>query len=261
MKRYYYIPSIILLLTAVHTATASPKALEAARSSVKEWAATEKAISQEAAEWGGRKHLLEDLIEVAAQRIRRLEGELEAGADQLSAADEARAMLLDQQESVDAEVEQVEAFLAGIEARLRALRPQLPEPLLEELATVYQRLPDASGESRLELGERMRTVVNLLSRIRQFDEKLSLSESLRKLPGSDAVASVRTLYVGLGQAYYLGPDSAGYGRPGPEGWVWHSEPELREAVGEAMALAEGAAVVPKFVDLPVRLDLSQGGAQ
>lgn len=260
MERFHYIRSVLLALTFVHAATASPEALEAARASVKEWAATEKIISLEAAEWGGRKQLIEDLIEVADQRIRRLEGELETGAARLSTADETRAGLLDEQEAVAAEAEQVKSFLDRVEAQLRAIRPQLPEPLLEELATVYQRLPEAEGKSSLEQTERIRTVVNLLSRIRQFDEKLTLSESLRELPGSSELASVRTLYLGLGQAYYLGPDSAGYGMPGPEGWTWYPEPDIRQAVSEAMVLAEGAAMVPKFVDLPVQLHLPEGGA-
>ncbi|MFU8847115.1 MAG: DUF3450 family protein [Opitutales bacterium] len=261
MERFHYIRSILVAFALAHAATASPEALEMARSSVKEWAATEKAISLEAAEWGGRKHLIEDLIAVADQRILRLEAQLEAGAERLSTADESRAELLDEQEAVASEAELIKGFLARMEAQMRAIRPQLPEPLMEELATVYQRLPGAGGENSLELAERIRTVVNLLSRIRQFDEKLTLSESLRNLPGSEELVSVRTLYLGLGQAYYLGPDSAGYGKPGPGGWSWYPKPEIREAVNEAMALAEGATMVPRFVDLPVQLDLPEGGAR
>jgi predicted nucleic acid-binding Zn-ribbon protein len=261
MKRFYHVRIIFMMMTLVHSAIASTEALETARSTVKEWAATEKVISLEVTEWNGRKHLLDDLIEVAAQRIRRLEADLAAGEDRLSAGDEARATLLDQRDAVAVEAEQIEAFLVRMESRMHNLKPKLPEPLLEELATVYQRLPDASGETSLGLGERMRTVVSLLSRIREFDEVLTLAESLRTLPGSEEAASVRTLYLGLGQAYFIGPEGAGYGWPGPEGWVWHSAPELREAVREAIVLAEGAAMAPKFVDLPVRLDPTEGGAQ
>jgi len=261
MKGFYHVRIIFMLMTLVHTAVASTEALETVRSTVKEWVATEKAISVEETEWNGRKLLLDDLIEVAAQRIRRLEADLAAGEDRLSAADEARVALLDQREAVGVEAKQIEALLARLESRMHHLKPKLPEPLLEELATVYQRLPDAAGATSLGLGERMRTVVSLLSRIRDFDEVLTLTESLRTLPGSEEAASVRTLYLGLGQAYFIGPEGAGYGIPGPEGWVWHSAPELREAVREAIVLAEGGAMLPKFIDLPVRLDPTKGGAQ
>lgn len=261
MKRLYHVRIIFMMMTLANSTMASTEALETARSTVKEWAATEKAISLEVAEWEGQKQLLDDLIEVAAQRIRQLEADLAAGADRLSAADAARAELLDQRDAVGVEAEQIEALLARLESRLQGLKPQLPEPLLEELAAVYQRLPDAAAETSLGLGERMRTVVSLLAGIRKFDEVVTLTESLRTLPGSEAAASVRTLYLGLGQAYYLGPAGAGYGRPGPEGWVWHAAPELRAAVREAIVLAEGAAMVPKFIELPVQLDPAEGGAQ
>ncbi|HKK19710.1 MAG TPA: DUF3450 family protein [Opitutales bacterium] len=240
---------------------ASPEALDTARSTVKEWAAAEKAISREAAEWSGRKVLLQDLIEVAQQRIDRLQSELEKGQDSLSASDEARAKLLDREEAVAEESEQLEGFLAELEARLQSLRPQLPEPLEEELAPVYQRIPSDPAKTTLALGERMRTAVSLLAKIRQFDGKLTLAESLKTLPGSEATASVRTLYIGLGQAYYLAPEDAGYGSPGPGGWVWQSAPELRKAIQEVIALAEGGAMEPKFVDLPVALAGTEGGAK
>ncbi len=258
MQRVLY---CIFLLLPVLSAAASPEALKSARSAVKEWAATEKAISREAAEWSGREQLLRDLIEVAGQRIERLQAELEEGEERLSASEEARAELLDREEAVDLEAGRIEDFLVGLEAQLKALRPRLPEPLDEELGPMYQRIPSDPEESSLGLGERMRTVVSLLSRIRQFDGKLTLAESLRTLPGSEEAASVRTLYLGLGQAYYLAPDDAGYGTPGPEGWVWESEPRLEKAVREVILLTEGGAQEPKFIDLPVALDGAEGGAE
>lgn len=252
---------IIGFLFSIGLVFASPEALKTARSTVKEWAAAEKAISREAAEWSGRQVLLTDLIEVARQRIERLQGELDKGEARLTAADETRAELLDREEAVGAESGQIESFLADLEARLQALRPQLPEPLDEELAPIFQRIPSDPEDSTLGLGERMRTAVSLLAKIRQFDAKLTLTESLKTLPGSEQEASVRTLYLGLGQAYYLAPEDAGYGSPGPEGWVWKSEPKLREAISEVILLAEGGAMEPKFVDLPVVLSGAEGGAQ
>lgn len=252
---------VFCFLSSAALLPASPEALESARSTVKEWAATEKAISREAAKWSGRQVLLRDLIDVAQQRIDRLQAELEKGEDRLSAADEARTELLDREEAVGEEADRIERFLAVLEARLQALRPQLPEPLDEELAPAYQRIPSDPAASTLGLGERMRTAVGLLAKIRQFDGNLTLAESLKTLPGSEQEASVRTLYIGLGQAYYLAPEDAGYGSPGPEGWVWQSEPKLRKAIREVITLAEGGVMEPQFVDLPVVLGGTEGGAE
>jgi len=246
--------SIWALCVPLSLATASPEALETARSTVKEWAVTEKAISREAAEWAGRETLLKDLIAVEAERIERLEKELAKSEAGLSAADEERSELLDRQDALAAKAETIGDFLATIEGELRELRARLPEPLESDLATVYQRLPKDPEATTLSLGERMRTVVTLLGRVRQFDGKLTVAESIRTLPGGDNEVSVRTLYLGLGQAYYLAPDDAGIGRAGPEGWIWESRPEFEEAIREAMLLAEGGAREPKFIDLPVRID-------
>jgi len=239
-------------------AAASPEALETARSAVREWAATEKAISREAADWVGRETLLNDLIAVEAERIERLEKELAKGEASLSSADEERGELLERQDALLAKAQTIEDFLGRIEGELRALRVRLPEPLENDLATLYQRMPKEAGETTLGLGERMRTVVTLLARLRQFDGKLTVTESIRALPGGGGEASVRTLYFGLGQAYYLGPDDAGIGLAGPEGWTWESRPEFEEAIREAMLLAEGGALEPKFVDLPVVVEAESG---
>lgn len=261
MQQFHYLRLLLGILSFVPLAAASPEALDAARATVKEWAAAEKAISLEVSEWEGRKELLADLIEVAAQRIGRLEAELAAGEDRLSSSERARVELLERRDALSVEAEQIRVFLQQMESRLHALQPQLPEPLLAELLPLYQRMPEDPGESPLGLGERMRTIISLLARIRKFDAVLTLTESLRTLPGSEAMVSVQTLYLGLGQAYYYGPDAAGFGTPGPDGWEWQPAPEFRAAIREAIVQVEGAATLPKFIALPVQLKLQEGGAQ
>lgn len=261
MQRLYYLRLLLGILPFVHLAPASPAALQATRASVKEWVAAEKAISLEVAEWEGRKDILADLIEVAAQRIGRLEAELTAGEDRLSSSERARVDLLEQRDALSREAEQIRVFLQQMESRLHALKPQLPEPLLAELLPLYQRMPQEPGEGSLGLGERMRTIISVLARIRKFDEVLTRTESLRILPGSEATVLVQTLYLGLGQAYYYGPDSAGFGRPGPDGWDWQPAPEFRAAIRAAMLQVEGAATLPEFIELPVQLKLREGAAQ
>ncbi|MFP4283585.1 MAG: DUF3450 family protein [Opitutales bacterium] len=245
---------ILFSCLPVAALTASPGALETARSTIQEWATAEKAISREAAEWEAQKTLLRDLIAVEAERIERLEGELATYETGLSASHEERAALLDQQEALQVHSAATERFLARIEGDLRDLRPRLPEPLQNDLAAIYARLPGAAASTTLSLGERMQTVVTLLGRVRQFDSRLTVTESIRALPGGMGEASVRTLYLGLAHAYYLAPGDAGIGRVGPEGWIWESRPEFADAIREALLLAEGEALEPKFVDLPVTVE-------
>ena len=241
----------LFLLVPALAASGSPDALETARSAVKEWATTEKAISHEAAEWEQREQLLTDLIELETQRIARLETERSENEADMNAAGEERQGLLNRESSAKEMASKIEAFLQELEGELRFLKLQLPAPLLKDLAAAYQRLPEKGENKGLSLGERMRTVIGMMGRIRQFDGTLSVSEAIRELPDG-AEASVRTIYAGLGQAFYLAPKDAGYGIPTETGWVWESAPEFADAIREALLILDGESPEPKFVGLPVR---------
>lgn len=247
---------LILLALCLPGANAfgSPGVLEHARSTVGEWVAAEKAISGEELDWEEEKVLLNDLIAVATARIERLEAELAETTKVKSAADEKRAQLLEREGALAEKAETIRTFLAGMEVALRDLQTRLPDPLLEELARLYQRLPADPDETTLGLGERMQTVTAILGGVQQFDGKITVSETTRELPGENGKGSFRTLWLGLGQAYYLAPSDAGFGTPGVEGWEWYSRPELADRIREAIAIAEKTATEPKLIDLPVKLE-------
>ncbi len=251
--------TLALWSASLSLACASPGALDDARSTIKEWATAEKAISRETVQWQEEQVLLEDLLAVAEKRVAKLQGILEAHEGFVSTADAKRLELLDQSERIAVDIAQIEAFLLKMERGLRRLKPRLPEPLQAELEPIYQRMPQNPAESKVALGERMQSVVNLLGKVREFDAKISVSESIRALPGSETEVSFRTLWIGLGQAYYLAPDDAGYGRPGAQGWEWHSQAELASSIRECIALIKGRSTEPKLIELPV--ELTKGGLQ
>lgn len=246
-------------LFCLSLAHASTEALDDVRSTISEWADTEKAISREAVQWQEEQVLLRDLLTVAEKRVQALETILVEHTGFVSTADSQRLELLDQSEQVAGDIAQIEAFLAQMEAGLRRLKPRFPQPLQQDLAAIYQRLPRDPSAATFGLGERMQSVVSLLGGIREFDTQLTVSESIRPLPGSEDEASFRTLWIGLGQAYYLGPNDAGYGLPSQEGWQWHSQPELAAKIQEAIALVEGRGATPRLIELPVHM--SEGGAK
>lgn len=245
--------TLALLGASLSLASASPEALQDVRTTISEWATAEKAISRETVQWQENKVLLEDLLLVAGKRVAKLEAILAEHEGFVSTADAKRLELLDQSERVAEDIQQIERFLVKMERGLRELQPRLPEPLQVELAPIYQRLPQNSDESSVALGERMQSVVSLLGKIREFDAKISVSESIRELPGAGVEASFRTVWIGLGQAYYLAPNDAGYGTLEADGWEWHSRPELAEGIQECIALVEGRSTEPKLIELPIAL--------
>ncbi len=227
--------------------------LRAARSAVKEWVAVESAISREEAAWAQKEILLQDLIAVAEKRIQQLDTELEQNDDQLTDAESERAAIVQRADALDWQAARIESFVADLERKLQALQATLPPPLLDELATLSQRLPQDPARSARPLGERMQNALVFMDKIRLFDQGVAVHESLQTLPGRNEPALTRTLYIGLGQAYYLTAGDAGYGRKNADGWEWISQPEISDAVAEAIAAANGSNAEPRLIPLPVQL--------
>lgn len=244
----------LLLGSAANLLAANPAEV---RSLVGEWVATENAISREQIEWEEEKTLLRDLVAVAGDRVHRLEAALAETDESVSTGDRERATLLERGDELTASARRIQEFVTEIEGRLRALKPRLPEPLQEELAPLYGRLPKNPAQTSVSLGERMQTAVGFLNKIRQFNGRITVSESVGELPGRNTRGSMQTLWIGLAQAYYLVPGDAGFGTADNDGWAWHSRPELAGSIREAIALAEGAGGEPGWIDLPVQL---KGGA-
>lgn len=248
----------ILILIALFGSTLSagfgnPTSLDRARTVVGEWVAAEKAISKEKTDWEEEKVVLGDLITVVETKIERLREELSESEETRSVAGKAREVLLEEEERLAVKMAAIDGFLGEIEIGLRSFEPRLPDPLRTQLSVQFQRLPRNPSDSGLSLGERMQTVITVLTAIREFDGKITVSEETRQLPGKMDRGRFRTLWLGLSQAYFLAPDDAGVGIPGSNGWEWHSQPELAGKIGEAIAIAEQSAIEPKVIDLPVKI--------
>lgn len=227
--------------------------IDSARTSVSDWVQAEQTISLESINWQADKALLVDMIAIAEKRVERLQEKVDEQESFNSLAQEERRKLIEQDTQIDTYSQAIEQFLAQAESQIRALHPRLPEPLADEMAASIKRLPDANSALNISLSERMQTVTTLLTQIHDFDAKVSLHQTIRALPSSSEEVAVRTIWVGLGQAYYLAPNDAGYGLPSTEGWTWHSAPELSDSIKDSIQQLEGTSTTPQLIDLPVQL--------
>jgi len=237
---------------------AAPGKPDGARETMKEWARTERAISRETAEWERERALLEDLVDVARQRVDRLEETLAKHRSALSQAERERAELRERDKRARKRIERVRAFVREREAALREVRPMLPRPLEQEVADAYRSFPDEGEAGRVGVAKRMRGALTAMNAIREFDGKTTVAESVRETEeGGKGV--YRTLYYGLGQAYYIGPDGAGFGYPEAEGWTWVARPEAATAIEATLEIAEDRSGDLRLIDLPARLGAGAGG--
>lgn len=252
MKRFLTIN--LLACTVALAPVRADERLEGARQAVSQWVAVERAISLEASASREKQAHLKDLIGVAKAEIDALETQITEANQSANAADDRRTELVHRQTESDAKEKLIREFLTPAEKRLRDLKPRLPEPLQEKLNPFYRRLPARPDDTSLGIAERMQTVIGILSAIQKFDAIVTVAEDIQKLDNG-TTGEVRTIYFGLGAAYYLaaGGTDAGIGEPGPTGWTWQSRPELADAIREVIAAAESQAREARFVPLPVKL--------
>jgi hypothetical protein len=88
----------------------------------------------------------------------------------------------------------------------------------------------------------------------KFNGVLTVTPELRKRPDGREV-QVRTLYLGLAQAWFVSLDTAfaGRGVPGGSGWEWTVASEFAPAVKLAIDIQQNAGIA-QYVRLPVKLN-------
>ena len=168
------------------------------------------------------------------------------------AAEQRRGELVKQRDENGALSELVRTFLIGAEARIKGLVPRLPHLLQENLEPLMQRIPREASGSELGIATRMQNVMRVVAEIQRFDMLVATGEEV--MATADGVRrEVKTVYFGLGAAYYVSADGsdAGVGQAGPSGWEWRSQPELASSVRDAIQLASGKAMEARFLSLPV----------
>ncbi len=245
--------SLLLTGVVVSSLQASPEVLDQSRSLTREWIQAEKTISHERSQWLEQKGQLLDLSHVARQRIDGLSERIDRlHRSSEGLRDEMRRLETDR-EALSEEFERYQALLTLVERRLLNLKSRLPDPLLESLESQLAVMEDVETRAERSVVERLRVIVEVTAAIREFDRKVHLHERIQTLPGSSQEASVRTIWLGLGQAYYLAPNDAGVGILSDDGWVWRSQPQLEGTIRDAMALIEGRGGPPQWLLLPVKL--------
>ena len=124
---------------------------------------------------------------------------------------------------------------------------------------ISQSLPETDEQrASLSLGRRYQTAITVLSGLDKWNRAVTLKSEIREL-GSGKKVAVSVLYIGLGQAYYVGTPGkdgkstiGGVGVASPNGWVWREANELAPGIQRAVSIFnnEGLATL---VRLPVQI--------
>lgn len=234
-------------------AQSDSNALEAARETLAQWVETQQMISKEREDWAVGRDVLE-------QRIGLLEGEIASLDEKIAETREGISEADVKQRDLEAEKKDLESALTGLsavverlESKSRTLLASLPDPIRERVDPLARRLPAADSKEPMTLGQRFQNVIGILNEINKFNAAITVANELRQL-SDGSTAEVRTIYVGLGQAWYVSTrgDAAGVGRPTAEGWEWDSMNALAPEISQAIKILENEEV-PAYVPLPVTI--------
>ena len=228
--------------------------LDTARALLEKWVGVRRVMSKEKRDWAEGRGILNDQIELAEDEIARLR-ERTAGAEKsIAEADEKKAELeREKQTLVDASAN-LAATVADFEKRIRALLARIPEPLREHVLLLSQQIPEEGAETKLSLSHRYQNVLGILKEINKFNAELNVRSEIRQLANGTS-SQVTTIYVGLGQAYYVNDAGtiAGTGTATAQGWTWTPNDAIAPQVRRMVAvLQEGATA--EFIPLPIRVN-------
>jgi hypothetical protein len=227
--------------------------LRSTRDTLAKWVETQKIISKEKKDWQLGREVLTQRIALMEGEIEALEGQIAETDELITDADEKRAELVREKDRLKEASASLAEIIVELENKTKRLLAALPEPLVERVGLLAQRIPKDAATTELALSERYQNVIGVLNEVNKFNGMITVATELRELP-SGKTAEVQTMYVGLGQAYYVTPDgeAAGVGRPTEAGWEWTASDELAPRVQQAIAILKNEDV-PAYVPLPVKI--------
>jgi hypothetical protein len=225
---------------------------DGARASLAKWVETQQLIAKEKREWQEGKQILQSRIDAVNGEIAALKERMSETRRTASEANQKKAGEVAENESLQRAGSELAAWVAGLESGLKTLEARLPEPLLQKVKPLYDRMPADAKSTSVSLAERYQNVVGILNEVGKFNNEITMVTEVRTLSDGKP-AEVRTVYVGLAQAYFVSPKGdAGIGRPGDSGWGWSPASEIAPQIEQVVEVLQNKAK-PHFVSLPVKV--------
>ncbi|WP_309399580.1 DUF3450 family protein [Cerasicoccus maritimus] len=249
-------PIAIALTTcfaAFAPAHAEQNAVAEAKSTLTKWVETRQLISEEKADWKVEQEFLTSTQELLQEQAATLEEQVKELEDSTTEADEKRNELLLERAGHQRAGTALAAQIKGMEVEVKQLVKQFPEPLQDKLEPLIIRIPDNPEESEIPLGQRLVNILGILAQAEKFNSTANFYGETREVGGQKI--SVLTLYWGMSFAVYVDTQGkvAGFGKPGPDGWVWEENNAIAPDAKRFIDMYEGNIENIEFVQLPIEI--------
>jgi FtsZ-binding cell division protein ZapB len=256
IRRKYSRIIIVVLAAAALSRAAEPivrNNIDIVRTTLEKWIETRRLISKEKQDWALGREMLNEQIELVQREITSLSERITQANESISDADKKGAELEAENKKLKGASETLKSIVARLEVRTIALNKRLPDPIRERIKPLSQSLPEDPNGTKLSLSQRFQNIIGILNEVNKFNREISVTSEVRTLPDGSA-AEVTALYIGLGQAYYIGANGtvAGVGCPSENGWNWEAANDASDGIADAVAILKNEKVA-EFIPLPVKV--------
>lgn len=253
MKKILLQTPLVLLCALI--ANGSAEEIAITQKKIDKWIETRQIISEERANWLGEKAMLETSQGILSDELTALNRAVELLSETSTMADVERENLQAEREELERSNEMLAVKVRTIEIAVQELSARFPTPLLVKIKPLLQNIPEDVSRTKKALGQRLLTVLGVLSQAEKFNGTLTLQTNARDVSGTGVQERVTTLYWGLAFAVYVDDAGkfAGMGLPGPKGWEWSTHNESASDVRRFIATYSGETDQLDFVNIPVEI--------
>jgi len=236
-------------------ANGSAEEIAITQKKIDKWIETRQIISGERASWLGDKTMLETSEGILSDELAALNSAVELLSENSTIADVEREDLQEEREEIERSNEMLAVKVRTLEVAVQELSARFPSPLLVKITPLLQNIPEDVSRTKRALGQRLLTVLGVLSQAEKFNGTLTLQTNARDVSGTGVQERVTTLYWGLAFAVYVDDAGkfAGMGLPGSEGWEWSTRNESASDVRRFIATYSGETDELDFVNIPVEI--------
>jgi hypothetical protein len=234
-------------------AKADPAAdMKASREALSKWVETQQILAKEKKDWQTGKEILSSRISLVKGEIADVDAKMREASTAGAESVQKKSDITKEEATLQEAAAAAAVRTAALERDLKALMPRLPEPIKAKVEPLIARMPADPDHTNVSVAERLQNVVGILNEVGKFNGEITLATEVRTLADGKP-SEVRTVYVGLAQAYYVSASGeAGVGRPSDQGWTWEARKDLAGDVQHAVEILQAKAK-PAFVALPVSI--------
>jgi len=255
-----FILAVAALLGGAGANAVAQTSIADTRDNLSKWVEARKTLGRVQADWSANRETLKASISLFEGELKRLQEQLKAieEGEGENRGNQQIAKEIEEQsagnEELKAAMEKVTGLLTAFEERFRAIHKRLPPPLVRKIKDVYAMVPENPAETKLTVGKRLQALIGMIKAIDEFNSSIQVEPETRAIGGGGEIA-VRTIYLGLGQAFYTDKNGnyAGTGTATAAGWEWTEDKALAPVIARTLAIYDSVQPAA-YVGLPIKVN-------